>query len=49
MAMPLFAKNLIMNVPTRARYGGADELFADIYFGELFLIQKEFSLASRRE
>ena len=48
-AQRVFAINLVMNVPARMRNGGADELFADIYFGELFLIQKEFSLASRRE
>lgn len=36
----VFAKNLVVNVPACTRYGGADELFADVDFGELFLIQK---------
>ena len=39
-AQRVFAINLVMNVPARMRNGGADELFADVDFGELFLIQK---------
>ena len=48
-AQRIFAENLVVNVPASKPYGGADELFTDVDFGELFLIQKGFSLTCRRE